>query len=212
MSQPQGQEPSPIARQLRSPVAMGLADLAAIFDDLQFVLGCCERLLTELARGEQRDDVVIESLWGAALLAYTRCFQPGERGLGLSVADLKKTDLQGEVEQWHTALVKMRDLLIGSAANPREEFTVGATQAVSGGVDGIVITSSARPQVDDVTVRQTGRLAFELGKVVNERMKDHQQKVFTSAARLSTTDFDELDPIDVDLSIAQRQDAGAMTP
>ena len=212
MSPAPGQEPSPVARQLRGPAAMGLADLAAIFDDLQFVLGCCERLLTELARGEQRDDVVIESLWDAALLTYARCFQLGQRGLGLSVADLAKTELRGDVEQWHTMLVRLRDLLVDSTANPREEFTVGATRSATGAVDGVVITSIVRPRVDEVTARQTGRLAFELGKVVNDRMKSHQQTVFSIAAGLSTTDFDELDPIDVDLSIAQQPDAGARTP
>jgi hypothetical protein len=205
--QTQGAAPPSSARELRSPAALALADLAAIFDDLQFVLGCCERLLTELAQGEQRDEVVIESVWDAALLAYVRCFQPGERGLGLSVPDLTETDLQGDVEQWHTMLTKLRDRLVNSVANPREEFTVGATRAAGGGIEGIVITSSTRPQLDEVTVRQTGRLAFELGKVVNERMKAHQQKVFTLAARLSIKDFDELDPINVDLSIARQHDA-----
>lgn len=204
MSQPQGQEPSPIARQLRGKAATDLADLAAVFDDLQFVLGCCERLLTELDRGDECDDVVIESLWGAALLAYVRCFQQAGRGFLLSVSDLAKTELRGEVEQWHGMLVKLRDLLVDGAANPGEEFTVGATQEANGEVAGIVITSVVRTQVDELTVRQTGQLAFELGKLVDERMKEHQERVFADAARLRPADLDELDLINVDLSIAQQ--------
>ena len=34
---------------LRSPAALALADLAALFEDLQTVLKCCERLVLELA-------------------------------------------------------------------------------------------------------------------------------------------------------------------
>jgi hypothetical protein len=60
-----------------------------------------------------------------------------------------------------------------------------------------VITSAVRPLVDDVTVRQTGRLAFELSRLVDERIKDHQQKVFDAAARMTAQELTALPAIEV---------------
>lgn len=96
------------ARQLRTPSALALADLAAIFDDLQFTLRCCERLLTELER-DGLDAVLVESLWVSALNSYARCFRPGERGMGLTEKDLEATGVQGEVVEWHGLLGRIRD-------------------------------------------------------------------------------------------------------
>ncbi len=76
---------TPTARQLRDADALALADLVAIFDDLRFILGCCERLLAELGRGEERDDVLVESLWTAALSTYARCFRSRESGVALAM-------------------------------------------------------------------------------------------------------------------------------
>jgi hypothetical protein len=206
-STPAGSMPS--ARQLRGKDALALAGLAAIFDDLQFVLGCCERLLGELARGEQQDSVVLESLWVAALNSYARCFRTRERGPSLSVTDLSETGLKGDVVQWHQLLGRLRNFLIDASANPREEFSVGVSRSASsadgaaGEVEGIVITSITRPQVDETTIRQTGRLALELSTLVDKRMKDQQEAVFKAARELTPVEFGKLDPIDVDWSVAQ---------
>src|ERR1700754_846914 len=124
-------EPTALAaRELTSPAARQLADLAAVFDDLQFVLGCCERLLRELARGDEQDPVALEALWAAALNAYARCFRDGDHGL--TVDDLAQTGLQGELVQWHEMLGKVRNVLVAKAANPREEFSVGVSVAADG--------------------------------------------------------------------------------
>jgi hypothetical protein len=66
------------------PSAQVLADQASIIGDLQFVMECCKRLLTELAVPEEdRNAVVPQALWSAALVAYGRCFAKGKRfGLG----------------------------------------------------------------------------------------------------------------------------------
>ena len=51
------------------PSAQILADQASIIQDLQFVMDCCKRLLTELARPEEdRDLVVPQALWSACWL------------------------------------------------------------------------------------------------------------------------------------------------
>ncbi|HWD03709.1 MAG TPA: hypothetical protein VG674_14800 [Amycolatopsis sp.] len=185
------------ARQLKTPLALSLADLAAIFDDLQFTLRCCERLLAELDRGAQSDAAVVEALWVSALNAYARCFRPGDRGMGLTEADLKATGVEGDVVEWHGLLRKIRKFAVLGAVNPRETYSVGVTQDATGRPEGIVITSAVNPIVDDVTVRQTGRLAFELGKLVDERIKEHQKKVFTAIEDLPREKLDELPAIEI---------------
>lgn len=190
------------ARELTSPAARKLAELAAVFDDLQFVLGCCERLLRELARGDQRDDVAVEALWAAALNAYARCFRPREHDAGLTVDDLAKTGLRGELVQWHELLGTLRNFLVAKAANPREAFSVGVSRAADGPAEGIVVTSVPRPQVDETTVRQTGRFAYELGQLVDRRVADQQKAVFAEVRDMPAERLDRLAPLAVDMSPA----------
>ncbi|WP_163568312.1 hypothetical protein [Fodinicola feengrottensis] len=131
-----------------------------------------------------------------------RCFRSRESGAALSPTDLSATALKGEVAKWHELLGKLRDFAVDGVANTREEFFVGASRTSTGAPAGIVVTSISRPRVDEATVRQTGRLAFELSSVVDGRVKERTQKVFSLARRLSTTDFDKLDPIEIDWSPA----------
>jgi hypothetical protein len=186
------------ARLLATPGALGLADLVGIFDDLQFTLKCCERLVAELERPPGRlDAVLIESLWVSALNSYARCFRTGDRGMGLTVEDVKATEVPGEIAEWHELLGRIRDFSIDGPVNPREDYSVGVSQSESGQAAGIVITSAVRPLVDDVTVRQTGRLAFELSRLVDERIKEHQQTVFTAAERMTAEQLAALPAIEV---------------
>ncbi|WP_370963245.1 hypothetical protein [Amycolatopsis sp. cg9] len=184
------------ARQLATPGALGLADLVAIFDDLQFTLGCCERLVAELAH-PRVDAVLVEALWVSALNSYARCFRTGDRGMGLTVADVEATEVAGEVAEWHALLGRLRDFSLDGPVNPRETYSVGVSQSPAGAASGVVITSAARPLVDDVTVRQTGRLAFELSRLVDERIKEHQQKVFDAASKLTAAQLSALPAIEV---------------
>ena len=186
------------ARLLATPGALGLADLVAIFDDLQFTLKCCERLVAELERPPARlDAVLIESLWVSALNSYARCFRTGDRGLGLTAEDVKALDVPGEVAEWHELLGRIRDFSIDGPVNPREVYSVGVSQSESGKAAGIVITSVVRPLVDDVTVRHTGRLAFALSQLVDERIKEHQLKVFEAAERMTAKELAALTAIEV---------------
>jgi len=54
---------------LDMPSAHVLADQASIIQDLQFVMDCCKRLLTELARPEEDRDAVV-ALAEEQVLAY----------------------------------------------------------------------------------------------------------------------------------------------
>lgn len=194
------------ARELTSPAARRLADLAAVFDDLQFVLGCCERLLGELNREDGSDQVVLEALWAAALNAYARCFRAGERDGHLTVDDLAETGLQGELVAWHEKLSTVRNVLVAKAANPREAFSVGVSMAEGGPAEGIVVSSAPRPQVDEPTVRQTGRIVFELGRLVDKRIQDQQKAVFAEVKDMPAHRLSKLAPLEVDMSAAAEPD------
>ena len=68
--------PPAVVRRLDDPAAAALAELVEVFEDLQTVLRCCERLVTELAAEGEPDPVVVEAVWTTALLSYARCFAP----------------------------------------------------------------------------------------------------------------------------------------
>ncbi|MGH3501552.1 MAG: hypothetical protein ACRDQA_11795 [Nocardioidaceae bacterium] len=183
-------------RQLDTPASRALADLAAVLDDLQTVLRCCERLVTELAAHEP-DDLIIEALWTTTLLSYSRCFTNDTRGVALTEDDLTATSLHGEVTEWHGVLSRLREHYTDPAANPRERFSVGAARNEDGDASGIAITSTRQPRLDETTVRQTGALAYQLAQRVEQRITEHQEHVRTSADALSAGELDNLPRIDL---------------
>lgn len=172
-----------VVRKLDAPAAGALADLAAVFDDLQAVLRCCERLVAALAVPAP-DELTLETLWTTTLLSYARCFAPGPHGMGLTTEDVAATELEGEVADWHGLLLRMRDHFADPAVNPRERFAIGVSLDAAGGPAGIAVTSTPQPQVDDVTVRQTGALAYALMRRVDTRIEEHQKTVFAAAGAL----------------------------
>jgi hypothetical protein len=180
-----------VVRRLKSPAALALADLAALFEDLQTVLRCCERLVTELAADEP-DDLALEAFWTTALLSYARCFAPGPRGTGLTDDDVAATGLAGDVVGWHKALLQLRERAADPAVNPREAFSVGASQDATGHAEGVAVTSSRQPDVDEVSVRQTGAVAYALSRLVDERLVAQQGVVFTAVAAMARPALDVL--------------------
>lgn len=184
------EEPPQTMRRLDTGAARKLADLAAVLDDLQVALRCCERLLTELDSG---DDVQVEALWTTAVLSYARCFGDGR----LSAEDFASTDLEGEVQQWHQMLLQVRDHYADPDRNPRESCSVGATQDEQGDASGIAVTSTEQPRPDEVTVRQTGALAYALATLVEKRIAEQQQQVREAANGLSRSELDALPRIEL---------------
>jgi hypothetical protein len=187
-------EPTTV-RRLGIPAADALADLASAFNELQTVLRCCERLVAELAG--DADEVVLEALWTTALLAYVRSFTGGDRGLGLTEADVEAVPLSGEILEWHNLLRRLRKHYTDPARNPRERFAVGAALDSRGRPVGIAVTAIPQPRLDDVTVRQTGALAYELSKLVDRRITEHQERVLAAAEALSAAELDRLPVIEV---------------
>lgn len=185
-------------RHLETPAASALTDLAGMFEDMQTVLRCCERLVSELSNTEgEPDDLIVETLWTTALLCYGRCFMPGQRGMALTEDDVKAIELQGDVLEWHQVLHRLREHYADTAANPRERFSVGVSQDPDGRANGIAITSARQPPVDDRTVRQTGAIAFELSRMIDQRIAEHQETVFGTAKAMSKADLDRLPLIEV---------------
>lgn len=190
-------QPGPV-RQLDTPAAKALADLAAVLDGLQTVLYCCERLVAELdPTTGPGDDLVVESVWTAALRSYGRCFTDAGRGMALTEDDVKETQLQGEVLQWHRVLRQLGEHYGSPAGNPRERLSVGVAVDAAGQPTGIAITSVGQPPPDDRTVRQTGALAYELSELVERRMAEQQERVLAAAKAMSAAELGRLPLIDI---------------
>jgi hypothetical protein len=182
-------------KRLSSPAALAMADLAGLFDDLQTVLRCCERLVEELAvsaSGRQPDDLALEAYWTTALLSYARCFAAGPRGTGLTEDDVTATGLSGDVLGWHRVLLQVRERYADPVTNPREGFSVGASQDATGHAEGIAVSSTRQPGVDEVSVRQTGAVAYALSRIVDERLAAQQEVVFTAVAAMTRPALDKL--------------------
>jgi hypothetical protein len=171
------------------PSAQTLADQASIIQDLQFVMDCCKRLLTELARPEEdRDRVVPQALWSSALVAYARCFSKGRR-FGLATEDVRNLPLQGAVMKFHKWVIEERNKLTVHPTDPFEAAKVGAALSPPGQaerrVEGIAIFSASHVLIDVIGVRQLGGLASELAKQTAEKAQEQQDSVLADAQQLN---------------------------
>jgi hypothetical protein len=178
---------------LDTPSAQILADQASIINDLQFVMDCCKRLLTELGKPqEDRDGVVPQALWSSALVAYARCFSQGRRA-GLTIDDVQNLPLQGAVMKFHTWVIGECDKLTAPSADPFEAARIGAAlsppEKKQRRVEGIAIFSASRVLIDVIGVRQLGGLASELAKQTAQKAEKQQDAVLADAQGL---DIDSL--------------------
>ena len=181
------------------PSAHVLADQASTISELQFVMDCCKRLLTELAKPEEeRDQLMPLALWSSALLAYGRCFSKGKR-FTLTTEDVRNLPLHGAVLKFHQWVLEERDKLAARAANPAEGAKVGAAlsppEQKDRRVEGIVIFASSHEVVDDIGVRQLGGLASELAKQTSEKAQEQQDVVLKDAQQLNLDSLYQLPPI-----------------
>ncbi|WP_181780529.1 hypothetical protein [Pseudonocardia pini] len=169
-------------RRLDTPESGKLAQLSAVFEDLQYVLRCCEHLVSQLTV-PRPDAAVVEALWTGALVGYVRCFSG--RAKVVTDADVESLELEEEVVQFHKTFPTLRDHYASRHVNPREAFTIGIAQSNDGHPTGVAVVSAPRPPVDDTTVRVLGRLAYALSGLVDGRMQETQATVL-EAARLMT--------------------------
>jgi hypothetical protein len=178
------------------PSARVLADQATIIQDLQFVMDCCKRLLTELEKPEQdRDAVMPLALWSSAVMAYGRCFGKGKQ-FGLTKEDVRSLPLHGAVMKFHTWLMEERDKLTAHAPDPSQAARVGAAlsppEQKDRRVEGIVIFAASHVVINDVGVRQLGGLASELAKQTAEKAQDQQDVVLKDAQQLNLDSLSQL--------------------
>jgi hypothetical protein len=171
------------------PSAHVLADQASVIQDLQFVMDCCKRLLTELEKPEEdRDPLMPVALWSSAVLAYARCFGKGKR-FSLVTEDVRNLPLHGAVMKFHKWVLEERDKLAAHAPNPSEAAKVGAAlsppEQKDRRVEGIVIFASSHVLIDDIGVRQLGGLASELAKQTAEKAQEQQDIVLKDAQQLN---------------------------
>jgi hypothetical protein len=184
-------------RRLDGPEPTELAGLAAVFDDLQYVLRCCEHLVGTLGRPDA-DPALVEALWTGALVGYARAFSP--RTKVLTEADLDELKLDGDVAGFHRAVVRLRDHYASRHVDPRETFTVGVAQRNDGTAAGVAVVGAPQPRVDDTTVRQLGRIAYGLSGLVDARMQAVQQRVHVVAQGLAAHRLMALPLVDVEVS------------
>ena len=145
------------------------------------MLRCCEHLVGVLARPDA-DAALVEALWAGAITAYARVFSA--RTKALTEDDLAELKLDGDVADFHRAVVRLRDHYASRHVNPRETFTIGVAQRNNGTAAGVAVVGGSQPRVDDTTVRQLGRLAYGLSGLVDARMQAAQQRVHLVAQEL----------------------------
>jgi hypothetical protein len=75
---------------------------------------------------------------------------------------------------------------------------IGAAQDAEGRANGIAIVSTPLPPVEELAVRQTGRLALELTTLVDRRMGERQRAVFESARGMSARLLNSLPEVRLD--------------
>jgi hypothetical protein len=190
--------PSPptALRRLGNPAAVKLTELAETFEDLQTVLRCCERLMTELER-DPVDELVVEAVWTLALLAYGRSFAPRSSDAVLDESDLTSTHPDSNVLDWHHVLLRLRDHHAHVSANPRETFSVGVAQAPDGSPTAVGISSVHGAQVDALTVRQTGAISYALAGLVDRRIAEQQEAVFAAVQDVPVAELNKLTELEV---------------
>jgi hypothetical protein len=184
---------------LDTPSARVLADQASVIQDLQFVMDCCKRLLTELTRPErERDEVVPQALWSSALVAYARCFGAG-RPSGLTAEDVQNVPLQGAVTKFHEWVIEERERFTAFPADPFAASKIGAALSGAGQkerrVEGIAIFSTSHVLIDVTGVRQLGGLASELAKQTAGRAREQQDAVLADAQQLDIDGLYEAPPL-----------------
>src|ERR1700759_1403169 len=173
---------------LELPSAQLLADQIATIHDLQFVMECCKRLLSELVKpDEEQDPVVPQALWSAALTAYDRAFAKGKK-FGLTVDDVKALPLEGQVVKFHEWVVDERNTLGRHPTNPFDVARVGAVLSdrsqANPEVRGVTVLSASHILVDGAGVRQRGALASELAKQTAEKAQKQESTVAADAQKL----------------------------
>ncbi len=177
-------EESPVVR-VDFPEAERLADLASIFQDLEFALQACERLL-DVIDTEHPDSVLMQSLWTAAVISYVRCFATGKR-FGLSEETL--SNLNGEPIEVHRFYKNLRDKHIAHSVSPFDEFAVGLVLPPQGSekneVQGVATLFRRHIAATRQGIEQFTILASALREEVGRLAKEAKLEVLEAGRQIS---------------------------
>ncbi len=178
----------PVAR-IESDEAKELADLVSLSQDLTFVVDATERL-AKLMHDNSEDQVLIRSLWSAALVAYVRCFTSGKR-FGMN-KDIFSAAEGGEVT--HQYFKDTRDRHIAHSVNPFEEVQIGLvlSEQADKPVLGVAKLSAFRLTDDLHNVEQLGRLAGYARQIIERQGKEIEEKVLAQGRSLSKAKLEKL--------------------
>ena len=112
---------APLTARLDCADGRRLGDLTLIERDLKQTVALCDRLLTVLGQ-PKADQLVIEGLWTAALVAYARCFATGKR------VPLDQVLFDSVAPHWrkeHDFFLDLRNKHIAHSVNEFEQVQVG---------------------------------------------------------------------------------------
>ncbi len=169
--------------------AKTLADLAAIFQDLDFVTETLKRLI-DLLETKDKDWVLIQSLWSAALISYIRCFATGKR-YGLDPDTIYS--LNESAIEFHNYHKDLRDKHIAHSVNPFEQVRVdiqlSPTNSAERKVVGIITSSMKHIVVPKRSVEDFLRLVTWAKRVVGEKCKEYENKVLKIAKGMPLDDL-----------------------
>lgn len=188
-----------VVRAVHGDESAELIRLVSVFDDLQYVLRCCEHLVTALAapdHGPERvdtDDALVEALWTGALVGYARCFS--DESKVLTEADLAELETDDDATSFHRSTIALRDHFVSMDTNPRETVTIGAAEDDAGRPAGVAIVAMPTPTVNSATVRLVGRIAYGLSGLIDARIQSTQRRVLTAAEELPAQEFTKLPEI-----------------
>jgi hypothetical protein len=171
------------------PEAKRLADIASILRDLQATRETCKRLM-DLLDSQDKDSILLEGLWSAALVRYTRCFAFGKRyGLTEEVFD----GLEGDPVGTHRWYKSMRDKHVAHSVNPYEQVRVGLVLSPEKSEQRRVLGVSTLAGVyicpEKEGVRQLGMLTTVLLRRVAEMGKECEAQVIEVAKTLPIEDL-----------------------
>ena len=200
--------PGKLTVALDLPSAQVLADQISTIQDLQFVMECCKRLLTELVKPEEeREPVVPQALWSAALMGYDRCFTKGKR-FGLTADDVRSLPLEGQVMKFHSWVVGRAQQARPAPGQPvrrgpGRHRPVRAPGLSRPGrpperqVEGITVLSASHILVDGAGVRQLGALASELARQTAEKAQKQEGTVLAEAQKIGLDKLYAMPPLPV---------------
>jgi hypothetical protein len=173
-----------------------LADWISIGHDLSYVISATKKLY-DLLEKDDKDSVVIRSLWTSALVTYIRCFTSGKRKNKLSPEIFK--DLKGDPIGTHQYYKDTRDKHIAHPVNIFEEIKIGVMPSKSfpdkPAIMGVGHLYTYRLSDDKEGVRQLGLLASIAMTHVNNNVERAQSKVKEKIETLTIEELKKLNKL-----------------